>query len=358
MIQDLEKLMNFKSVSTDQRAVASLLDYVESRLMSRGLVTERVVHNGVNSIYAFTGSKKHVKILLQGHIDIVPGDQPFRIENGKIFGRGCFDMLFATASFLRIIDELDDLSRYDIGILLSGDEELGGTNGVGAIMKAPQYTCDVCILPDAGEGIGSMNVAAKGVLHIQLRADGTAHHGSRPWEGDGAAGKLVEFLCKLGDIFDTSSQSNSTITISQLQAGSGALNQGPSVAYAGVDIRYRDNKEYFRIKSTLKDLMRNYDIKIENEHRANNFELDTKNALVQSFIETYQSEIGRDIKFTRAHGSSDARFFDEKGIPVIMFRPDGGGAHGDSEWLSMDAWNTFHRILTQYILKEGSRSKV
>lgn len=349
MIDTLETLVNFKPITSDQSAVSELLTYVEGRLISRGLHVERITNNGINSLYASTQSKAHSKVMLQGHIDVVPGGQPFSMDSNKIVGRGCFDMLFATASFLRIIDELDNPSRYDISILLTGDEEVGGMNGVGTIMQQPTYTCDICVLPDAGDGFGTMSIGAKGVMQLILRADGAAHHASRPWEGDGAAGKLISFLEALTKVFDPSDRANSTMTVSKLEAGSDALNQGPAVARAGVDIRYSTKQDLLRIRKEMGELQEKYSVTIEKEMVASNFSLDIEHPLVRQFTEMYEAAVGAPIKTIRAHGSSDARFFDEKDIPVIMFRPDGSGAHADNEWISIDSWNKFHEVLDAFV---------
>ncbi|MEI9914160.1 MAG: M20/M25/M40 family metallo-hydrolase [Candidatus Saccharibacteria bacterium] len=60
--------------------------------------------------------------------------------------------------------------------------------------------------------------------------------------------------------------------------------------------------------------------------------------------------LGSKVKLTRAHGSSDARFFAARGMPVIMLRPDGDGAHGDNEWISSDSIQKFYELLKAYIL--------
>lgn len=355
MIETLQTLMNFHSVTSNQAAVSELLEYVEARLKQYGLHTERVVHNGVNSLYASTHGGTHTKVMLQGHIDVVPEGDVFHRDGDKIFGRGCFDMLFAMASFIRLIEELDNPARYDLSILLTGDEEVGGSNGVGTIMQEPRYTCDICILPDAGEGLGTMSIGAKGVLQLLLRVNGKAHHASRPWEGDGAGGKLVSFLHELSQEFDASDRYNSTMTVSRLEAGSDALNQGLATALVGIDIRYSSKDDLRRIESRLNKLKETYDVTVEKRMAANNFSLDTSHPLVQSFIDEYEVALDAKVTPIRAHGSSDARFFDEKGIPVIMFRPDGGGAHAADEWLSISSWEKFHIILDNYVHKTAIR---
>lgn len=358
MINDLEKLMSFYSVTSNQNAVNLLLDYVEKRLSTKGLIVERFRRNGINSLYASTLGTRSSKVMLQGHIDVVPGDLPFRRQGSRIYGRGSYDMLFGTASFLRLIDELNDVASYNLSILLTGDEETGGANGVSALLDDPGLTTDICILPDAGEGIGSMNIAAKGTIHAQIQVNGQAHHGSRPWEGDGAAGKLVRLLSELTAEFDDSDRFNSTITISQLDAGTSALNQGPSIARAGFDIRTKDNTDAKRIKKALGQILKKYDAEMVYEHNGHGYNLDMQNPLVTAFVRTYENMIGQPITFTKAHGSSDARFFDAKDIPVIMFRPDGGGAHGDNEWLSIPAWEKFQKVLTTYVLTAARINEV
>lgn len=348
MLNELQNLVNFHSVTSDQAAVGRLLDYIEGKLALKGLQVERIQHDGVHSLYASTNGQKHAKVMLQGHIDVVPGGQEFSQVGDRIYGRGCYDMLFATASYLQLIAELDDIHQYDISLLLTGDEEIGGLNGTKAVLDTAGYTCDVCILPDAGDSLGSMSVAAKGIYQLQLRANGRSHHGSRPWEGDGAANKLMAFLHELSAAFDTSSQDNSTFVISQLQAGNTALNQGPAEAFAGIDIRYKDADDFARLQITISDLLQKYTIDVLHEEVGRNFALNTEAPLVQQFVSVYKSHMGRPINHTKAHGSSDARYFDDIGIPVIMFRPDGGNAHGDSEWLSYESWKKFHTILEHY----------
>lgn len=349
MLNELQTLIDFHSVSNDQGSVAALLDYVEGKLALKGLKVERLEHEGVHSLYASTNGQKHAKVMLQGHVDVVPGGEDFSKVGDRIYGRGCYDMLFGTASFLTLIDGLDDISRYDISILLTGDEEDDGLNGTKAVLDTRGYTCNLCILPDAGEGLGTMSTGAKGIFDIEFRANGRSHHGSRPWEGDGAANKLLAFLTELGATFDTTSHNNSTFVVTQLQAGNQAINQGPAEAYAGVDIRYKDVEDFERIRGNLTVLMKKYNVDIVSEKVGRSYTLATDNPAVQQFLNVYKSHMGAPIRFIKSHGSSDARYLDDVNIPVIMLRPDGGNAHSDSEWLSYESWQKFHTILEHYI---------
>lgn len=349
MLRELQTLIDFRSTSSDQDSVGALLDYVEGKLAQKGLKVERLEHAGVHSLYASTHGQKHAKVMLQGHVDVVAGGKEFKKVGDKIFGRGCYDMLFGPASFLALIDDLDDIHQYDISILLTGDEEVLGLNGTKASLDTGKYMCDVCILPDAGEGLGTMSIGAKGLLNLRFRANGRSHHGSRPWEGDNAASKLVAFLNELAATFDATSQDNSTFIVSQLQAGNQSINQGPSEAFAGVDIRYKDADDLRRIRKNIASLMKKYNVDIVHKEVGRHFALDITANPVQHFVSLYENHMGAPIEYIKSHGSSDARYFDDINIPVIMFRPDGGNAHGDDEWLSHTSWQKFHTILEQYV---------
>ncbi len=221
MINDrLEQLVSMYPKTSDQTKVKKLLDNVGKQLSDLGFVVTPLEYNGVHSLYAHPKGSKHSKLLLEGHIDVVPAtNQPFRIDGDKIFGRGSYDMLFGTACYLELLNELkDQIKDLNLGIMLTGDEEFGGFDGVEKILE-DGYTTDVCLLPDAGEGFGSLNIAAKGVYTMRIRVNGVAHHGSRPWEGDSATSKLIHLLTDVEVIFDTSSKKNSTITIAVFKLG-------------------------------------------------------------------------------------------------------------------------------------------
>ena len=349
----LEPLVNFYPVSSNQESVKMLLEHAQHICEEAGLYTKLYEESGIYNLFAAPRNTKHVKVLLQSHVDVVPAtNQPFRATEGRYYGRGTFDMLFAAASYLRFITEHgSELSYLDIGIFLSGDEELSGAHGVKQFL-ADGHTADICILPDAGTRLGVMNIAAKGISVTRIRTNGQAHHGSRPWEGNNATSKLVHLLAEVERLFDHSNHENSTMTISTMKAGD-ADNQGPSTAEATLDIRYKDKTDLARINSGLDTLLQKYDGEIIERLEGDDYQLDMENPLVQSFVHEYEANIGVPIQTMKAPGSSDARFFSARDIPVIMLRPAGHGAHGDNEWISAPELEQFYQLLTSFILKEA-----
>ena len=349
MDEYLKALVNFYPVSSNQDAVSALLRYAKERFERAGLQTELLTYDGVHNLYASTAGKKHVRVLLQSHIDVVPGEsQPFKMTEDSYEGRGTFDMLFAAACYFKLLDDLGGkLDQLDLGFYLSGDEELGGDKGVKAFLDAG-YTADVVVLPDAGTEYGTLCRGAKGVYEPTIRIHGKSHHGSRPWEGDGAASKLVHFLSEAEELFDTTSRENTTMTVAKLTAGD-AGNRGPAFADVSLDIRYKDKADLARTKDGLKALLSKYDGEITEELDGDDYQLDMSLEPVQRFLKMYKDQIGKEIELFTAPGSSDARFFISQHTPVIMWRPDGGGAHGDNEWISRESTEMFYRLLKDYV---------
>src|SRR5690606_10007881 len=98
----------------------------------------------------------------------------------------------------------------------------------------------------------------------------------------------------------------------------------------------------------LRSLLKKYNGKIIDFHKGSDYHLDTKNIAVKTFLDLYQQHLGESPKQVVADGSSDARFFAERNIPVIMLRPDGGGAHGDNEWISETSMQKFYILLRDF----------
>ena len=348
--------MAFRPVTSDQQAVKQLLEYVAEHFAQLGYTTEMRICNGVHNMYISPAGDKHSKILLQGHVDVVPGGQPFAMLGDKYYGRGTYDMLFAVAAYMKLASELKEQNQScDIAIMLTGDEEIGGYNGVHTLLHEG-YTTDVCILPDAGDGWGSLNVSAKGLYVPTVRINGQAHHGSRPWEGDGAAIKLIHFLNEAETLFDLSDKNNSMLTVSILRAGE-VYNQGPAKAEATLDIRYKDKADLSRIESGIEHLLKKYNGEIISKIEGNDYQLATDTPAVQSFISIYEKHVGEPIKFDKAHASSDARFFADSNIPVIAVRPDGGEIHSDHEWISIPGYQKFYELLKDYVVTTAAKNE-
>jgi len=354
MIEHLKTLMSIGPHTAEQASVHQALEYCLGVLRGAGWQAEIMDVDGVSSLYAHPLGVKQSKLLLHAHVDVVSApNYGANVDESLISGRGCYDMLFAVASYLQFAqDHKQSRDQLDVAIMITGDEEIGGRQGTGYLLNNG-YSTDVCVMPDAGERFGELSIAAKGACQLLLHVSGESHHASRPWEGDGAAAKLVALLHQFQQYFADQGHDDSTLTVSMLRAGE-SFNQGPGMAEAVVDIRYRNQAALSTIKQHLSELLKRYDADSEELLTAADYRIDINNPYINSFLELYRGYTDDKITTAKAHGSSDAHYFINHGTPVIMLRPDGGDAHGDDEWLDIDSWRQFHQLIEEYILETAT----
>jgi len=354
--RELEILIAFRPVTGDTVATKKLLQYIEKRLKDLGMLTRLVEKAGFSTLIAGTRSLKRSKVLLQAHVDVLPGEEELfkpKLKKEVLYGRGTYDMLFGVASFLVILDTLHaqgSLDTLDIGVMLTSDEEVGGHNGVGYFIKS--YDCEVCILPDAGSA-DQLNQAGKGVLQLEVIALGTSGHAAQPQAYDNPIYKTVDIIKEISKKFPNNNPAFTTCSITKIEGGE-ALNQTPGSVSLALDIRYVFDDNPDDIEAEIEELVRQYGASVKQLVCEPAYKIDMTHNKVKNFIKLYESMTGRGIKLGQWPGSSDARFMTPKHIPVIMMRPSGGGLHGPNEHVDLASLVEFTEVLEDYIRQNGA----
>ena len=345
----LAELVEFKTVSGNHSETRRLYDYVRQRCANLPVTFEETSSNGFTSLAVYTGSTTHPKLTLQVHVDVVTADDDqFKLQrkNGKLFGRGTYDMKFALACYLEIFDNLgEDLANYDVALLLTDDEEIGSANGAKLLIEQG-YKTDVVVIPDGGD-YWHIEKSAKGTWEINLTFHGEATHGSRPWTGDNASEKLVKMLAEMYEQLPND-EDGITANVTQLEAVT-SHNQIPGEARAAVDIRFKTTEQYDYLRKTVESLADKYDATIDLFLGINPININLHNPYIQRFMKSVESVRGKQEDPTMSYGASDGRFFDLVGIPVIVMRPEGGDAHGGSEWIDEKGFEEYYRVLLDYV---------
>lgn len=134
----------------------------------------------VNAVMRGRGGRS---LVLSGHIDTVPADtpvewshQPFgaATENGRLYGRGSWDMKAGVAMnlmVLRVLHEAGASLGGDLTFETVVDEEFGGVNGTLAA-RLRGYTADAAIITEPTHL--KICPAQRGgqVIHVELRGSG------------------------------------------------------------------------------------------------------------------------------------------------------------------------------------------
>ena len=329
-IIDLTKeLIRFKTMHTEPDEIQRCMDFIQGYLGNLGLKARRINNGYVPSLIVLP-SGGHAPVLLMSHIDVVDGPEELffpREENGRLFGRGSIDDKYAVALSMvllrRHVDRNKTQAELPFGVLITGDEEVGGFNGAKKALH--EVTTDFCIALDGGSPTKIVS-KEKGLLKLKLVSRGKAAHGARPWLGENAIEKLFQDYSRIKAFFtqDESDHWHRTMNFSIVQAGK-SHNQVPDLAEGVFDIRYTEHDDPDELVDQFRSLIQSELI------------VETKEPLFHGGQSPYLERLlelvpGTEVGFE--HGASDARFLSEHDIPGIVWGADGEmSQHSEAEHL-------------------------
>lgn len=356
----LSQLIQFKTVTGDVREAQRAFWWIKQEISKVSLFEKDFIFGEFSSLVLTTQKTKKPKLFLVAHLDVVPGKESLfepKIKKGKMFGRGAFDMKFAVACYLRLLKELDkEVSRYNFGVIITSDEEKGGFEGTKKILESG-YSSQICFLPDGGKN-WEIEKDSKSIWHLKVASKGKSAHGARPWLGKNAIEELIFFLRELKKQFPQEpcgdkTHYHNTLNIGKIEGGK-VINKVAEEAQAFLDIRLVSEKQKKEIVLLMK--------KIKNEaglrgiswkdiifSEGNKVDLGDKN--VSLFRKIAFEKYKKKMRPIISHGSSDARFFSQKNIPVVVTRPKGGGLHSDEEWIDLDDLEKFYKVMKEFVLR-------
>lgn len=353
LIETTKDLIRFKSNESRPEERQRCADYIEHYFSDTPLRVERMQNNGHESLVVTKGTKTP-KVMLSGHYDVIDAqEEQFkpRQDGDKLYGRGALDMKGGDAVMMALVKEFAQ-TKHDVGLMLTGDEEIGGFDGTEFLLNQG-YGCQIAIIPDDSRSVQRIVDQQKGVLMIEVRAAGKSVHGSRPWEGENALLKLVDALKIIEGKFVSIEKHpegrwTSTCNIGSLHGGD-APNRVPDLAVAQCDLRLTpdvDPDELFgQIESSLPE-----GVEIRRKIAGSATSTPKDHPLVGAYVAALERH-GQKAEFMNVHGNSDARFFFERGIPSIISQPKGGNNHGAGEWISISEIELYYEILKDYLGK-------
>jgi succinyl-diaminopimelate desuccinylase len=355
-VVDLTKeLIRFQTVKTRPDELARCAAFIEEYLKKRGAAVQRHDHDGILSISALSKDDR-CPVLLMSHFDVVDGPAHLFTpveKDGKLYGRGAIDDKYAVAlSMVLFCEHLQRLQEQGknqddlpVGILITGDEEIGGANG--ALKILPQIKADFAIALDGGD-LGKIVVKSKGLLEVKMIARGKSAHGARPWMGENAIEKLIDDYLKIRVLFQKTDPEHwhRTLNFSVVQAG-GSVNRVPDYAEAVFDIRYTENDD-------VDDLLQRMGSCIEGE-----LILEKREPMFYGGQSQYLDlllEIAGDTRTGQEHGASDARFLSRYSIPGIVWGAEGDKSqHSEDEHLNLESVSHLYDLLDTFLLNLADR---
>jgi acetylornithine deacetylase len=311
----------------------------------QGLEVEVVGDARPSVIARRRGSGGGRSLLLNGHLDTVGVagmDAPFepRIEDGRLYGRGSYDMKGALAAILAAAADTDGL-RGDVIVTAVCDEELAST-GTETVLE--RVTADGAIVAEPTEL--QLAVAHRGFVGFEIETKGVAAHGSRPDLGEDAIVKMGPVLVALEKLDE------------RLQRGSRHALAGTGSIHASV-IGGGQEMSSFPARCTLLGERRTIpgetidDVERELDEIAGGADVRVvasrdpyEAAADDPFVTLVRETAGVDA-CVGAPFWTDAALIAAAGIPTVLFGPVGEGAHAEVEWVDLASLDRLREVVAQ-----------
>ncbi|NMM61787.1 M20/M25/M40 family metallo-hydrolase [Clostridium sp. P21] len=325
------------------------INFCENLLLSNGLKTKVIESNGFKTLTCTIGSGNK-KIILNGHLDVVPGkDKQFipHVENEKLYGRGSADMKSGAAAMISTILKLKNENlNCEVQLQLVTDEETGGFNCSKHLVDNG-FRGDFVICGEPTQlGIG---IQAKGILQLYLEFTGKSAHGSRPWEGDNAIIKAYEAFKKITNLPFTKEKSElyscPSINLSKIEGGD-VYNKVPDYCKMYLDIRFLPEQDPEVIIKQIEEIT---GTKVNVDSTGDPVKTKIDDLYVQKLEKSISNISNNKANVFGQHGSADTRFYSKYDIPAVEFGPTGGNWHGDNEFVIIDSIYTYEQMLIDFI---------
>lgn len=342
-----KRLMEFKSTESRPEAKERCAEFIESYIRDMGLTPQRFEDEGVVSIAWVP--ENGAKVLLMSHYDVVDGPKALfeaREEDDALHGRGSLDDKYAVALSLVLLKrwkerfgkEGKDLSDLPVGMLVTGDEEIGGRHGAQVVLD--KIDAEFAIALDGGN-VEQIITKGKGIIKAVLTTTGKTAHGATPWEGENAIEKLVDDLAVVRHLFPQKRDDHweATLNIGEIDGGS-AFNQVPDEAWAILDIRYTEEDDIERI---LEEIEHRCQGTLTIEMRDPPFD-GGKSEMASDLLELTSADIGR------VFGATDARHLSLHGIDGVVWGANGKETfHSDDEHVEIPSIRMLFSHLDRFI---------
>ena len=349
IVQLTKDLIRFKSMHSQPAEIMRCAEYIQDYLNRHAIGYQKIMHAGHPSILALP-SGNYAPILLMSHMDVVdaPDDMFTPVErDGKIFGRGSIDDKYAVAlSLVLLKNHQRELSTKPnrpadpaFGVLITGDEEIGGYQGARPILKTVKT--DFGIALDGGR-VDRIVTREKGIVRLKLVTRGKSAHGARPWLGENAIEALMADYRIIKTFFPDAGGDHwhRTQNLGLLRAGQSA-NQVPDSAEALFDIRYTETDDIDAVIERLRTAVSG-ELTVENKEP---LFIGGDSPILDMLL-----DIAPDAVVGHEDGASDARFLSATGISGIVWGADGNlSQHSANEHVDIDSIQRLYRLLDQLI---------
>jgi acetylornithine deacetylase len=312
---------------------AEIASFVAAWCAARGLEVEVVGDERPSVIATRRGSGGGRSLLLNGHIDTVGVggmQEPFaaRVEGGRLYGRGSYDMKGAVAAILVAAAEAREL-RGDLIVTAVADEELASV-GTEAVLERIRADAAIVVEPTELQVV----VAHRGFVGVEIETAGVAAHGSRPDLG-------VDAIVKMGLVLSALEQLDARLRAGRSHSLAGAASLHASLIEGGQELssyparcvltgerRTIPGETAGDVEAELRSIAGDASVRLIASREPFDAQAD------HPFVELVARET-QAPELTGARWWTDAALIAAAGVPTVLYGPAGEGAHADVEWVDL-----------------------
>jgi len=337
---------------------AGCQELLASRLARSGFAVERMHYGEVENLWATHGQGSPVFAFL-GHTDVVPSGPreqwstpPFEptVRDGRLYGRGAADMKSGVAAMTIALEEFVACHPQHPGtvaMLVTSDEEgplnLDGVRRVAEEFRRRGQRIDYCVVgePSSAQTLGDVvRVGRRGSLSGTLTVRGVQGHVAYPEKVRNpihlAAPALAELAATQWDRGNAEFPPTS-FQISNLNAGTGALNVVPGTLEARFNFRFCTESSAQSLRERSEAILRKHGLDFSLQWDLSGEPFLTRNGKLRAAVSAAVREIcGVDTVADTGGGTSDARFIAPLGGEVVEVGPVNASIHKIDEHVGLE----------------------
>ena len=302
-------------------------------------------------------------LMLNAHIDTVGVEgmaDPFSatIENGRLYGRGSFDMKGAMAACIGAVKAL-----VDGGVSLAGDVVVAGVadeeySSIGTTDIIGRCSVDGAIVTEPTQL--DLCLAHKGYVWLKVTTEGRAAHGSRFEEGVDANLRMGRVLAEL-EVLERALRTGGAHPLvgpPSLHAAllSGGTGVSTYAASSELHIERRTipgetpeqvRQEIQGIVDRLQESDPTFKASVDSYFARDPFEVAPDAEIVGAVERAVQSVMGRAPRHVGDTPWMDAALLAAAGVETVVIGPSGAGAHATVEWVDVESVVQLAEILAE-----------
>jgi succinyl-diaminopimelate desuccinylase len=347
----LENLIARPSVTPADGGCQAL---IAERLAARGFACEHLPFGPetfrVSNLWALhRGGRPGPTVVLAGHTDVVPSgplaawtSDPFvpSHREGRLYGRGAADMKTSIAAMTVAAEEFvaaHPTHAGTVAVLFTSDEEgpsLDGTVKVVEALAARGERLDCCIVgePTSVDVLGDMiKNGRRGSLSARLSVLGVQGHVAYPQLARNPVHQFAPALAELAaTTWDAGNEHfpPTTWQVSNIQAGTGALNVIPGEVVVDFNFRFSTESTPESLKARVEALLQRHGLEYRLAWTLGGSPFLTRpGSLSEALGAAIQAHTGQTPVLSTTGGTSDGRFIARICEQVVEFGPVNATIH-------------------------------